>query len=120
MNRLVMLLLVSLFALPAPAAPIALHPGMGGVPNLGAIRCAMYNEIYPNGPTGLRQATLYWTDGYVYARTGKTLDDFLAGRPGANRWTFDTLTGHVVEFCRAHPDMQVSAAVDDLWTKLGS
>lgn len=112
-------LVVALLAAPALAAPLALHPGMGGVPNLGAIRCSTYNDIYPNGPAGLRQATLYFTDGYVYARTGRTLDDFLAGRSDADAWNFDTLTGHVVDFCVAHPELQVSAAVDDLWKQLG-
>lgn len=113
------LLATTLLAVPAVAAPLALHPGMGGVANLGAIRCATYNDMYPAGPTGLRQATLYWTDGYVYARTGHTLDEFLAGRTDADAWTFDTLTGHVVDYCSTHPDRPVSAAVDDLWAKLG-
>jgi hypothetical protein len=65
----------------ALAAPLALRPGMGGVPDLGAIRCETFNAMYPAGPNGLRQAILYWMEGYVYARTGKTMDEFLAS-PG--------------------------------------
>ena len=104
---------------PLQAAPLALHPGMGGVPDLGAIRCETFNEMYPAGPNGLRQAILYWTEGYVYAQTGKTLDEVLAS-PGMSAWNFGTLTDHIVEFCKARPDAPVPLAVIDLWTRISS
>lgn len=104
---------------PLQAAPLALYPGMGGVPDLGAIRCATFNDMYPNGPNGLRQAILYWTEGYVYAQTGKTIDEVLAS-PGMGTWNFETLTDHIVEFCRAQPDAPVPLAVIDLWDRINS
>jgi len=102
---------------PSLAAPLALRPGMGGVPDLGAIRCETFNEMYPAGPNGLRQAILYWTEGYVYAQTGKTMDEFLAS-PGMDIWDFGTLTDHIVEFCKAQPEAPVPLAVKDLWTRM--
>jgi len=114
---LAVLLLAGIGAL-AAAGPITLKPGMTGVPDLGAIRCATYTAMYPNGPNGLRQATLYWTEGYVYARTGLSLDEFLTGRADAADWTFESLTGHVLAFCEAHAEDRVRTAVDDLWTRL--
>ncbi len=104
---------------PSLAAPLALRPGMGGVPDLGAIRCETFNEMYPAGPNGLRQAILYWTEGYVYAQTGKTMDEFLAS-PGMDIWNFGTLTDHIVEFCKAQPDAPVPLAVIDLWGRISS
>lgn len=104
---------------PLQAAPLALYPGMGGVPDMGAIRCETFNAMYPNGPNGLRQAILYWTEGYVYAQTGKTLDEVLAS-PGIGTWNFTTLTDHIVEFCRAQPDVPVPLAVIDLWGRINS
>jgi hypothetical protein len=106
-------------AVPAVAAPLALRPGMGGVPDLGAIRCETFNAMYPAGPNGLRQAILYWTEGYVYAKTGKTMDEFLAS-PGMDIWDFGTLTDHVVAFCQAQPEVPVPLAVMDLWARMNS
>lgn len=100
------------------AGPIRLRPGLGGVPDPGAIDCAMFNKIYPNGPSGLRQATLYWLEGLVYGRTGKTLDEFLADSLVASSWNFETLTDHIVNFCAADPAAPVSSAVEDLWRRL--
>lgn len=112
---LILLLLIG-SASPAIAGKLSLRPGMGGVPDLGAVRCETFNDMYPAGPSGLRQAILYWTEGYVYARTGKTMDELLESleERGA-RWNFETLTGHVVEFCRANPEAPVPDAVADLW-----
>ena len=104
---------------PLQAAPLALYPGMGGVPDMGAIHCRTFNEMYPAGPNGLRQAILYWTGGYVYAQTGKTLDEVLAA-PGMGTWNFETLTDHIVEFCKAQPDAPVPFAVIDLWNRNSS
>jgi hypothetical protein len=102
----------------ASGAAIELPPGAGGVPDLGAITCKLYSAMYVKGQTGTRQSTLYWTEGLVYARTGRTLEAFLATLPGGTRWTFETLTGHVVDYCRANPTATVASAVEDLWKKL--
>jgi hypothetical protein len=101
-----------------PAAePIALRPGMGGVPDPGAVECAVLNRLYATAPTGFRQTLLYWLEGYVYGRTGLTMDSALAKAPGGP-WTFDTLTDRLVGYCRDHPDADVPAAVADLWRVL--
>jgi hypothetical protein len=92
---------------------------MGGVPDLGAIRCETFNAMYPAGPNGLRQAILYWTEGYVYAQTGKTMDEVLAS-PGMQVWDFGTLTDHIVRFCKARPEAPVPLAVIDLWARMNA
>jgi hypothetical protein len=102
----------------ATAGKLALKPGMGGVPDLGAIQCKTFNAMYPSGPTGLRQSILYYTEGYVYARTGKTMDDFLASVPRPEQWNFETLTGEIVSFCLANPEVPVPIAVADLLGRL--
>ncbi|MEO8444828.1 MAG: hypothetical protein ABI567_07485 [Gammaproteobacteria bacterium] len=101
------------------ADKLALRPGMGGVADLGALRCETFNSILPKGPTGFRQAVLTWAEGYIYARSGKTIDEVLAAVPaGGPPWTFDRLTDHVVEYCMARPDAPLPAAVHDLWRTL--
>ncbi len=115
----VAMLLLATAGGPASGAPLALRPGMGGVADFGAIRCETLTVMYPAGPNGVRQAVLYWTEGYVYARTGQTMDAFLARRPHEVPWDFERLTGHVVAFCAAQPDALVAMAVEDLWVRLG-
>jgi hypothetical protein len=78
-------------------------------------RCNMF--VWIQDRLGLR-AGLYRTEGLVYGRTGKTLDEYLAGTPGGDEWTFETLTDHIVTFCAARPDASVPAAVEDLWQRL--
>jgi hypothetical protein len=123
MNRLrllrhVIAIVLVLAGAAAPAGPIRLHEGMGGVANLGATKCDYYAYIHPNGPTGFNQATLYWFEGYVYARSGKTLDAWLDTVPGGDQWTFDRIGGHVLDYCTANPDATVADAVADLWTRI--
>lgn len=96
------------------AEPLALRPGMGGVADPGAMSCAQLDEAYPAGPTGFRQMLLYWSEGYVYARTRLTMDAALARAVGGP-WTFDTLTDRLLAFCRDNPQANVAAAVDDWW-----
>jgi hypothetical protein len=98
---------------------LALRPGMGGVPDLGAIRCETFTRILPEGPTGFRQAVLTWAAGYFYGQSGQTIDEVLAAVPANGPdWTFDTLTGHVVAYCAANPGAPLPAAIQDLWTRL--
>lgn len=113
--RIACLLLV-LPSLAGASDPLTLRPGMTGVPDLGAIDCAMFNHMYPAGPTGMEQAVLTWAEGYFYARSGKTMDELLAAQPAAAPdWDFEALTGHIVEFCQASPDSPLPDAVRDLW-----
>jgi hypothetical protein len=105
-------------AVAADAPGIQLRPGMGGVPDLGAMRCGAYSKMHSKGQSGTRQATLYWFEGLVWARSGKTLDAFLASVPGGAAWNFETLTSHVLAWCEAHPSAQVTGALDDLWQRI--
>jgi hypothetical protein len=114
---LALLMMLAAHAAPAATGKLALRPGMGGVPDIGAIACATFNDMYPAGPSGVRQAVLYWTEGFVFAKTGRSIDEQLAAVGGD--WDFESLTGHVVGFCAAHPEMPVSAAVVDLWGRIG-
>ncbi len=115
--RLVVTLLL-LLAAAAAHADLQLRPGMTGVADLGAISCETYNAIYPNGPTGLRQATLYYAEGYIYAKTGKSIDEVLGEQPDDAQWNFDSLTDIVVDYCASNPDSPVSAGVAALFDAL--
>lgn len=115
-TRLVGPALLLIPVLAAAAGPLKLRPGMTGVADLGAIDCAMFNHMYPAGPTGMEQAVLTWAEGYFYARSGRTMDELLAAQPpGARDWDFDALTGHIVAFCADRPEAPLPAAVQDLW-----
>ena len=100
------------------AEPLRLREGMGGVADLGATRCDYYAYVHPNGPSGFDQAVLYWLEGYVHARTGKTIDAFLAGVPDGARWTFDGIGQHVLDYCAANPEATVAEAIGDLWQRM--
>jgi len=102
------------------AKPLTLRPGMTGVPDLGAIRCETFANMYPNGPTGMSQAALTWAQGYFYGLTGKTTDEILAQLPEESPWNFDTLTGHIIIFCEEHPEVPLPDAVKDLWSALNT
>ena len=66
----------------------------------------------------MRQAVLTYSQGYFFARSGKTTDEILSGLPADNSWDFETLTDHIVDYCAANPESPVSAAVIDLWGQL--
>lgn len=101
------------------AGPLALRPGMTGVPDLGAISCGQFVDYHPWGPAGMEQAALTWAQGYMHARSGKTIDEILAQQPADGPdWNFDSLTGHILDFCRAQPDAMLPEAVKDLWAQL--
>ena len=97
-------------------ADLQLRPGMTGVADLGAISCATFNAMYPNGPTGLRQAALYYAEGYIYAQSGKSIDELLATR--TDDWDFDRITDAIVDYCAAEPEARVSDSVVMLWQTL--
>jgi hypothetical protein len=120
MRAVAVVFLAAVLANSALAADrLTLKPGMGGVPDLGAIRCETFTKILPEGPTGFRQAVLTWAEGYIYGRSGRTIDEVLAAAPAATpAWNFDTLTDHIVAYCTANPVAPLPAAVQDLWTRL--
>jgi len=113
-------LLITYTGMVIAAEPLALRPGMTGVPDLGAIKCETFANMYPNGPTGMSQAALTWAQGYFYGLTGKTTDEILVQLPENSSWDFDTLTGHIIVFCQEHPDASFPEAVKDLWTALNT
>lgn len=115
----VLVLGLAILGADASAGQIRLREGMGGVADIGATKCDYYAYIHPNGPTGFNQAVLYWFEGYVHARSGKTIDDWLAGVPGGDQWTFDRIGGHVLDYCTANPAATVADAVGDLWKRIG-
>ncbi|MFW2405774.1 MAG: hypothetical protein ACN4GT_13465 [Gammaproteobacteria bacterium] len=100
------------------ADKLTLRPGMVGVADIGAISCATFSHMYPAGPTGVRQAVLTYSQGYFFARSGKTTDEILSGLPADNPWDFETLTDHIVDYCAANPESAVHDAVIDLWGRL--
>lgn len=103
------------------AGPLRLRPGMTGVADLGAITCETFSHMYPNGPTGMSQAVLTWAQGYFYALSGgQTTDQILEKLPADSGWDFDSLTGHMVRYCQAHPEAGVPEAVESLWSALSS
>lgn len=98
--------------------PLKLRPGMMGAADIGGSDCALFNEIHPYGPTGLQHQVLTWTQGYIFAETGQTIDEVLAELPPGNGWDFDSLTGYIVDYCAENPEVRVSTAAVALWMTL--
>lgn len=117
--RLLSVLALAILSGAAAAGQIHLLEGMGGVADIGATRCDYYAYIHPNAPTGFNQSVLYWFEGYVHARSGKTIDGWLADVPGGDQWTFDRIGSHVLDYCTANPAATVADAVGDLWNRIG-
>jgi len=103
----------------AVAEPLELRPGMGGVADIGAANCSVFNEMHYNGPSGTRQNALTWFEGYLYANTGEHIDSVLAGQTGNLTWDFDSLTDVIVKYCRENPDDAVAEAALYLAGQLG-
>ena len=113
-------LLIMYAGMAIAAKPLILKPGMTGVPDLGAIKCETFANMYPNGPTGMSQAALTWAQGYFFGLTGKTTDEILVQLPEKSPWNFDTLTGHIIVYCEEHPEAPFPEAVKDLWSALNT
>jgi hypothetical protein len=97
---------------------LKLHPGMGGVADIGASDCALFTEMHYNGPTGMQHHVLTWVQGYVFAKTGTNIDAILAKLPENNGWDFDSLSSVFVDYCKENPEAKVSEAAIALWTTL--
>jgi hypothetical protein len=101
------------------AEKLKLPAGMGGVPDIGAIPCEVFNNMIEIGPLGTKRSLLTWAEGYYFAKSGKTIDKILAdAHEAGTSWDFDSLTGHFVEYCAADPQALTSAAVIDLGGRL--
>jgi hypothetical protein len=118
-SRVVLVLTLLGLGTVAAADGIRLRPGMTGVADLGATSCETFNHMYPAGPTGLRQAALYYAEGFIYGRSGKTLEQVVGGLPDDAGWTFDSLTDVMVNYCTANPAAEFADAAAALWAALG-
>jgi len=123
MNTMIRPLLLMAFMLLLSDVSIAeklkLPPGMGGVPDIGAIPCDVFNKMIVVGPLGTKRLLLTWAQGHYQAKTGKTFDEILkAANKAGQSWDFDSLTGHFADYCAANPEALTSAAVKDLEKQL--
>ena len=123
MNRviqsLVLMVFTALLSNAASAEKLKLPAGMGGVPDIGAISCDLFNKMMVVGPLGTKRLLLTWAQGYYHAKSGKTLDEIIEAADKAGQaWDFDSLTGHLVDYCAAEPEALTAAAVADLGNQL--
>lgn len=120
-RRTALALVLLLAAGGASAEKLVMPSGMGGVPDIGAIPCAVYNDMIRIGPLGTRHSLITWAAGYLHAITGKPLQELVnaadgAGGPG---WTYDRLGDEFTDFCKANPDAVTRDAVSSVAGKLG-
>jgi hypothetical protein len=99
---------------------VKIHPGMGGVSDIGNTDCALFNEMHYNGPTGMEHHVLTWVQGYVFAKTGANIDALLEQLPEGGGWDFDSLSSVFVDYCKANPEVKVSEAAIGLWSALAA
>jgi len=123
MNRviqpLVLMVFTALLSNTVSAEKLKLPAGMGGVPDIGAIPCDVFNKMMVVGPLGTKRLLLTWAQGYYHAKSGKTLDEIIEAADEAGQtWDFDSLTGHLVDYCAAEPEALTAAAVADLGNQL--
>ena len=97
---------------------LRLLPGMMGVADIGAESCGVFTEMHYNGPAGMEHHVLTWAQGYVYARSGANIDAMLRSLPDGHGWNFDSLSGVIVDYCRANPEAMVADAAIALWAML--
>ncbi len=114
-----LILFINLMSNSALADKLVLPSGMGGVPDIGAIPCDVFNKMIVIGPLGTKRLLLTWAQGYYHAKTGKTIDEILEDAEKAGQsWDFDSLTAHLTDYCAADPEAPTSAAVADLGAQL--
>ncbi|MCL4790852.1 MAG: hypothetical protein KJ040_02245 [Gammaproteobacteria bacterium] len=96
----------------ASAETLVMPRGMGGVPDIGAIPCSVYNEMVRIAALGSRHSLITWSAGYLQAVTGKSLQDAVnaADRPGST-WTYNRLGDELTAFCKANPEALTRDAV---------
>ncbi len=101
------------------AKEILLPDGMGGVPDIGTIPCNIFTQMLVIGPLGTRHSLLTWAEGYLYAKTDRSMEELVseANAAGAG-WSFTALTDHFVSYCQEHPEAVTKSAVQDLAGKL--
>jgi hypothetical protein len=113
-------LVLLLAAGPASAGKLTLPPGMGGVPDIGAIPCSVLTDMMRIGPLGTRHSLLTWTAGYLKALSGKSLQELTDAASVAGRsWTYAQLGDDLVGYCAANPTAVTADAATSLAGKLG-
>jgi len=114
-KQLLLTLTAFFISIGAFAGKLQLPLGMGGVPDIGAIPCGVFNKMIVAGPLGTKRLLLTWAEGYYFAQTGKTLDQILqASETAGKSWNFEYLTEYFVTYCAKDPEALTSAAVADL------
>lgn len=105
----------------AAAEKLVMPPGMGGVPDIGAIPCKVFNEMNRIAPLGTRHSLITWSAGYLKAVSGKPLQEVVnaADRTGPP-WTYDRLAGDLVAYCAANPTAITGDAVSTVAKTLGA
>jgi hypothetical protein len=94
--------------------------GMGGVPDIGAIPCSVFNEMTVVGPLGTRHSLLTWSAGYLQALTGKSLQEVVDGADSGNApWTYDRLADALAGYCAKNPQALTRDAAASLSRSLG-
>ena len=116
---LLLMVITVLLGNTASAEKLELPAGMGGVADIGAIPCGVFNDMIVIGPLGTKRLLLTWAQGYYHAKSGKSIDELLeAAEKTGQAWDFESLTGHFVAYCAANPEAFTSAAVIDLGERL--
>jgi hypothetical protein len=104
----------------ASAGKLVLPPGMGGVPDVGAIPCAVLSDMMRIGPLGTRHSLLTWTAGYLKALSGQSLQELVdAASANGRSWTYVQLGDDLVAYCAANPKAVTADAAANLAGKLG-
>jgi len=105
----------------ASAEKLIMPPGMGGVPDIGAIPCAVYNDMMRIGPLGTRHSLITWSAGYLLAVTGKPLQEAVnaADRTGPP-WTYARLGDELTGYCADNPEAMTRDAVKEVAARLKS
>jgi hypothetical protein len=95
--------------------------GMGGVPDIGAIPCEVYNNMMRVAPVGTRHSLITWSAGYLQAITGKPLQEVVnaADRTGPP-WTYDRLGDSLTNFCSSNPKLGTRDAAASVAKALGA
>jgi len=117
--RTLLLVVMGLLTTALSAEPsesrIAIHPGMGGVTDIGVADCELFSDMHYHGPTGMEHHVLTWVQGYVYAKTGSNIDAMLDKIPDGGGWDFSSITGVFVDYCKANPEAKVAEAAIKVW-----
>jgi len=105
----------------AAAEKLVMPAGMGGVPDIGAIPCEVFNNMTRIANPGTRHSLITWAAGYLQAITGKSLQEVVDAADGAGQpWTYARLGDSLAAFCAANPTSGTRDAVASVAKSLGA